>query len=224
MNDPGPTPKDNSDAASILAAMHKVCNHDLPNKMVDIFLLLRQIEEREVDRLSNEGHDLVYRLNQVADTTATLVDFLKESVLLASYVPKPGRVDLRELLEELQIILSRTYLSGDPTWTAEVTAPTAVCDVQGVLRALTEMIKGLAGDQKISAIRWKAHADGGKGGVILQMEMRFAAPTANPWKKPRRDLLLARARLQRIGTLVAPLSFSAADLTGVRLRFPTEAS
>jgi hypothetical protein len=41
--------------------------------------------------------------------------------------------------------------------------------------------------------------------------------------EPRLDLLLARARLQKLGISVTPLTASA-ETAGVRLRFPGEAS
>src|ERR1700710_810382 len=131
-------------AEHLLAAIHPVCSHDLPNQMVSLHSLLHLVEMEEVDRLSNDGREYLHRLHHVAEKTAKLVDFLKESVRLVSYVPKPSRVDLRELLEELRAE-SRTFVEGTPAWSAELLTPILVSDETQLLRALGECVKGLAG-------------------------------------------------------------------------------
>ena len=224
MSDPGPVPiddRDDRDAASqILAAVHPVCSHDLPNQMVSLHSLLHLVEMEEVDRLSTDGREYLTRLHHVAEKTATLVDFLKESVRLVTYVPKMGRVDLRELIEELRLE-SRTFLDSTPAWSAELGAASVPSEEASLLRALTELVKGLAGSEKVAALRWFGRDDG--NGVVLDLALRFAAPMANPTTEPRLDFVLAKSRLQSLRISVAPLTASP-DTVGVRLRFPTEAS
>jgi hypothetical protein len=219
MNDPGPTPIDLRNAASILAALHTVCSHDLPNQMVSLHSLLHLLEMEELDRLSTDGREYLHRLLHVAEKTATLVDFLKESVRLVAYEPKRNRIHLRELLDELRLE-SRTYFDGPATWTLELGAATITSDESLLLLAFAGIVKGLAGPAKVAIVRWDARSD--EGTVVLQAAMRFAAPTASPWTDPRLDLVLARARLQRLGVAVTPLTASP-ETAGVRLRFPAEA-
>ena len=220
MSDPVPQPIDHRDAASILAAVHPVCSHDLPNQMVSLHSLLHLVEMEEVDRLSNDGREYLHRLHRVAEKTATLVDFLKEAIRLVSYEPKRGRVDLGDLIEELRLE-SRTFFDVVPAWSVELGAVAVVSDESLLLRALTELLRGLAGKSTVAAVRWESRSDG--DATIVQMAMRFASPAASPWIDPRLDVVLARARLQRMRILVSPLTLASAELVGVRLRFPLEA-
>jgi hypothetical protein len=220
MSDPVPQPIDVRDAASVLAAVHPVCSHDLPNQMVSLHSLLHLVEMEEVDRLSDDGREYLHRLHRVAEKTATLVDFLKEAVRLVSYQPKRGRVDLRELLEEVRHE-SRKFFEVVPAWTVELGIPAVVCDEALLLQAFADLLKGLAGTSTVTAVRWESRVDG--DAAIVQMAMRFASPAPSAWRDPRLEVVLARARLQRMRILVSPLTLASPELVGVRLRFPQEA-
>jgi hypothetical protein len=226
MNDPAPVPIETCDPAhdaaqQILATVHPVCSHDLPNQMVSLHSLLHLLEMEEVDRLSNDGREYLHRLHHVAKKTATLVDFLKEAVRVLSCVPKPGRVDLREIIEELRLE-SRIFLDGTPTWSADLAVPAVTGDEALLHRGFNEIVKGLAGPAKLASLRWQSHADAGD--TIVDLAVRYASPVPNPWTEPRPDLALGRIRFQQMRIAVVPLSASSPETAGVRFRFPSEAT
>src|SRR5262249_38992779 len=146
MNDPASVSIDGGDSArdapqQLRAAVRLACVHDLPNKITALRGYLEIFERSEVDRLSNDGFQCLHRLRHAADEAAKIVEFLRDSLRLSADAPKLGRVDLRELVEELRIA-SRTFLDGAPAWSAELAIPAVTCDEGLLLRGLTEVLKG----------------------------------------------------------------------------------
>src|SRR5262245_42244724 len=74
-------------AERLLAAMHKVFSHDLPNQLVVIQSLLGLLGD-EASRLSDEGRDMLRRIGAAAGRAGDMVYFLKDMARQA------GEVDL----------------------------------------------------------------------------------------------------------------------------------
>jgi signal transduction histidine kinase len=202
-------------AERLLATVHPVCSHDLPNQMVSLHSLLNLLDMEEVDRLGEEGREYLHRLQNVAGKMATMIDFLKESVRLARLVPKRERIELGSLLEELRIE-TRTFLDGTLGWSTGLEADVVTSDEAALLQSLLEILRGSAGSSQTLSVRWESHTSGDDVTLQLSVEGAAASLAGEPW------LVLARERLVRLGVVVT--TQVSGDGSRFSLRFPTEAT
>src|SRR6266446_5901695 len=72
-----------SRAERLLAAMHKVFSHDLPNQLVVVQSLLSLLQLEDEANLSQDGKEHLARLRGAAGRAGLLVDFLKEMARLS---------------------------------------------------------------------------------------------------------------------------------------------
>ncbi len=65
-------------AKQLLAAMHDVCSHDLPNQLVIVQALANLLETEEKNSLSQPAQEYVTRLIAAAKRAGVMVQFLKD--------------------------------------------------------------------------------------------------------------------------------------------------
>jgi len=87
-------------SARLLHAMHSVCSHDLPNRMVALRSLVHLIKMDGGEGLPAELGDMLNRLATALDRTNHLVDFLKELTRLNRCTPKDEPVRLGQMAAE----------------------------------------------------------------------------------------------------------------------------
>ncbi|MFO0966190.1 MAG: hypothetical protein U0793_11485 [Gemmataceae bacterium] len=108
-------------AERLLAAMHKVFAHDLPNQLVVMQSLVGLLSE-EADRLSDEGRDHLRRLGAAAGRAGDMVYFLKDMARLSRLAEPMEEVGLAALAREAHAELGRLYptreLRLETTWQA----------------------------------------------------------------------------------------------------------
>src|SRR5262245_34668586 len=77
-----PPEREGGRAERLLAAMHKVFSHDLPNQLVIVQSLLSFLGD-EASRLSDEGRDHLRRLQAAGGRAGDMIHFLKDMAALA---------------------------------------------------------------------------------------------------------------------------------------------
>ena len=87
-------------SARLMHAMHSVCSHDLPNRMVALRSLVHLIKMDGGDGLPPDLADMLNRLAAALDRTNHLVEFLKEMSRLNRCTPKDEAVRLVQMAAE----------------------------------------------------------------------------------------------------------------------------
>jgi signal transduction histidine kinase len=103
-------------SARLLHAMHSVCSHDLPNRMVALRSLVHLIKMDGGDSLSPDLADMFDRLAGALDRTNHLVEFLKEMSRLNRCTPKDEPVRLASMAAEWRAELRGRLPQRDVDW------------------------------------------------------------------------------------------------------------
>ncbi|MCS7045496.1 MAG: hypothetical protein NZO58_03975 [Gemmataceae bacterium] len=103
-------------AERLLAAIHPVCSHDLPNVVVALQGLLQLFEWDEASQLSGQGREHLTRLQSLAAKTTAMCHHLKELVRLQRREVVPTSVRFADLLDEVRAELRRAMPDLSLAW------------------------------------------------------------------------------------------------------------
>jgi light-regulated signal transduction histidine kinase (bacteriophytochrome) len=180
-------------AARLLAGMHKVFSHDLPNQLVVLQSLLQLLEMEEMDRLSADGREYVERLSSTARKTGDMVRFLKEMGRLHTCQPRLEEIPLAALARELRAELNQLC----PAQTLEYEWSWEVATIRADYRPLHQALLGLLQGRLEIASGAPSRICAGSRAVDTGVEMSFRvlpplACTGYAARQQRLEVVLAR--------------------------------
>ncbi len=199
-------------ADRLLAKMHRVLSHDLPNQVVALQSLLQLLELEEAGRLGGEGGECLRRLHRVARKAAGQVRFLREMARLAT----PGRCVeqvtpatlVREIGLELQQQLPAAHVQCRPAGDVAGFAAHPRC----LVLAVVEVVRMLLDRDPTGPCRLVLTGRAVADGVALDGELTWpddhapkAAP-AGPKLSERLEVLLAEELLAGFGARLTDVS------------------
>lgn len=129
-------------AQRVLERLRKVFNHDLPNHLVAIEGLVRLLELDEEKHLSLEGKEYLNRLSAAASRVQKMARQLRELARLGTRQEKPERVDLNEMLREVQAALNQLCPSVRIEYRFSLEALAVRAGRRSLTQALIELLGG----------------------------------------------------------------------------------
>lgn len=176
----------------LLAAMHKVFSHDLPNQMVALQSLLQLLSLEESTRLSGDGREYVRRMQNAARRASDQVRFLKEMGRLNNFSCRSETITLSSLGRELQGELQRAFPARDFVFEWHWRVPSVVGDVRAILQAIVELCSGLTVDAG-RPCRFTGTTQERPETIELAFHLDAVAPTTPPGRTMEGlEVLLAR--------------------------------
>jgi signal transduction histidine kinase len=180
----------------LLAAMHRVFSHDLPNQLVVVQSLINLLAEEE-NNLSADGREILTRLAQAAQRAGGMVDFLKEMARLSKLVETMEVIPLAALARELQAALTHLY----PQRRVCVAASWAVDSVYAGRRSLQQAVVQLArcGIEHFRSDEVKIVLASGAAGPGVEISLGIEPGNAQPLPNAtslRQDRSLPELRLE----------------------------
>jgi hypothetical protein len=185
-----------SSAERLVAAMHAVCSHDLPNQILSLQSLINLIDMDAVIPAGAAGHEYLTRLKKVTEKTVAMSDFLKAMVRLASHTPQPCALTVHELFREL-VAEAKSALDVPLAWDVRKLSGNVWADRDLVYSSLGDLLRALtAGGAKDIAVT--SLPSFGRTVVVIGVSGP-GLPTTTSMLEQRYDFLLARERLHVAG-------------------------
>jgi hypothetical protein len=152
-----PIAHDTERADRLLAKMHRVLTHDLPNQIVAVQSLLQLLEVEEASRLGDEGRECVGRLHRVARKANGMVRFLKEMGRLNTYQCRVEEISAAALLRELKAEVQQQLPKAPVEFQLATEVKTVTVDPRRLVLAVVEILRCLlerfAGSQVLVQLR-----------------------------------------------------------------------
>ncbi len=198
-------------ADRLLAQVHQVCSHDLPNQLVVLQSLLKLLSLEESANLGAEGREYVRRLQSATGHASGMVRFLKEMGSVKSRVARKEPIALIQLGRELQGGLRHQYPERRFAFQWDWRVPTIMGDGRLYVQAILELFAGLshAGAEQC---RLSASAQGHADLVELAFHIEeilgpdgASAPARPRALQERMEIILAREWLALCGAGVEEL-------------------
>jgi light-regulated signal transduction histidine kinase (bacteriophytochrome) len=130
-----------SRADRLLAAMHPVFSHDLPNQLVVVQSLATFLELEEMDALSPQAREYVTKLASAAKRAGQMVQFLKQMARLNGLDESVDTVQLAHLNREIRAAIREQFLDRgyvlDTCWNE----PTVRAGRRSLLQACLETLR-----------------------------------------------------------------------------------
>jgi hypothetical protein len=185
-----------SSAERLVAAMHAVCSHDLPNQILSLQSLINLMDMDAVIPPGAAGHEYLTRLKAVTEKTAGMSDFLKAMVRLAHYRPQPCVLAVLELFREL-IAETKSARDVPLAWDVRGLSGNVWADRDLVYSSLSDLLRALtAGGAKDIAV---ASSPSFQRRIVVIGAGGPGLPTTMAMLEQRYDFLLARERLHVAG-------------------------
>ena len=184
-----PTEHDTQRADRLLAKMHRVLSHDLPNQVVALQGLLQILEMEEGDRLGDEGRECVTRLHRVVRKANGMIRFLKEMTRLNGYHGRLEHMAAAVLLREIRTELQQQLPAAPLHCEVASTVLSVPVDPRRLALAVVEIVRCLVerfpGSRALLLLRMAA----AESGTELHGELRWPTPGARPNDTPDRPRL-----------------------------------
>jgi len=194
-NGAGNAPPESS-AERLIAAMHAVCSHDLPNQILSLQSLINLMDMDAVIPAGAAGHEYLTRLKAVTEKTAAMSDFLKAMVRLVRHTPQPCALTVHELFREL-VAEAKSALDVPLAWDVRGLSGNVWADRDLVYSSLGDLLRALtAGGAKDIAV---ASSQSFRRTVVIIGVSGPGLPTTMSMLGQRYDFLLARERLHVAG-------------------------
>jgi hypothetical protein len=131
-------------ADRLLAKMHRVLSHDLPNQIVALQSLVQLLEMEQADRLTDDGRDCLERVQRVARKTSGLARFLRELARLNTGSPRVVPVVLGALEREIRLELHQQIPTGTMQCCVTGDSEPFPAEPRRLVLAIVEIVRGLA--------------------------------------------------------------------------------
>lgn len=138
----GKTARSRADQAErLLAAMHSVFSHDLPNQLVIIQGLANLLELEEKQSLSPQAQEFMTRLAGAAKRASGMVQFLKQMARLHRVQEPLERIQLAPLFREIRAELTQLFPGRTFVFDTQWHAPAVRAGGRALHQAMLEVVR-----------------------------------------------------------------------------------
>jgi light-regulated signal transduction histidine kinase (bacteriophytochrome) len=145
MSPPIPATIQATRAQRLLAAMHPVCSHDLPNQVVALQSLLQLFEWDEAENLTAQGREHYGRLRSIAAKTFAHVQFLREIVRLERHVPERAKLTFAQIHDDVRAEVHQRLSESTWQWDAQWDVERLIADRRLVQLGVVQLLRGACG-------------------------------------------------------------------------------
>jgi light-regulated signal transduction histidine kinase (bacteriophytochrome) len=131
-------------AQRLLAALHHVCSHDLPNQAVALESLLFLFNSDESERLSGPAQEYLNRLRSVAHKISGMAQFLRDILRLTRHEPDVAPIPFDRFVTELKAEVQRNLPEHDIRWDHRLQTAAGFADRRLLLQAAAALVQAAA--------------------------------------------------------------------------------